>query len=202
MRDETHARGTRAARRRLGGEDDPDEGFLTRWSRRKEAVREGEEGVPEPFAEEQAAALPAEVTKDQPVEEIAPEDLPDIETMDKDSDYKAFMKTGVPPDLQRQALARLWRSDPALANLDELLDYGENFATEGKIVGALKTAYQVGSGYLKQEEDDDPPVAELASDEDGATAPEAVEPETESVGDAGLQVEEEDGDPVDETVEV
>ena len=62
---------------------------------------------------------------------IAAEDLPDIESLDKDSDYTPFMQEGVPDELKNLALRALWRSDPVLANLDGLNDYEENFKVAG-----------------------------------------------------------------------
>src|SRR3546814_9494628 len=40
-------------------------------------------------------------------------DLPPIESLDKDSDYTAFLRAGVAPELRKQALGKLWRSDPS-----------------------------------------------------------------------------------------
>ncbi len=68
-------------------------------------------------ASDEAAAAP-----------VAVEDLPDIENLGRGSDYTPFLRKGVPEHLTRQALRKLWRSDPVFANLDGLNDYDEDFA--------------------------------------------------------------------------
>ncbi len=117
-----------------------DEGFLRRWSRLKQ---DGEKAEPEePGAER--SPLPARGQSDEAAESGEVEDaatrdeideaasqeleLPDIDSLDKDSDYTAFMREGVPDALRRRALRKLWLSDPVLANLDGLNDYDEDFA--------------------------------------------------------------------------
>ena len=104
-----------------------DEPFLGRWSRLKRERRQAE---PEP-----GEAPPVEDTEPAPAgtqpapgdDETAALDLPDIETLDKDSDYSVFMKEGVPEQLKKLALRKLWLSDPDLAVLDGLNDYDEDF---------------------------------------------------------------------------
>lgn len=206
MPDETRVRSTKAARRRFGAVE-PEEGFLNRWSRRKEAVRDGEEVEVEP--EQLASIEDAQTPEPEPevVEELTADDLPDIETLEKDSDYTAFLKAGVPEALQRQALAKLWRSDPALANLDELLDYGENFATEGMITGPLQTAYKVGEGYFKKIMKEDPEEAEMpvAGLSEEAAEPAEEPAETEEVASAQMadsaEIDSDDVPPENETDE-
>ncbi len=144
------------------------EGFLERWSRRKTEVKppaalpaadaglavEGTEPLaggagllgenPEqPAADtEQVDQLPA-----------AAAELPDIDKMDAGSDYSMFMQAGVPQALKTKALRKLWRVKPELANLDGLLDYGEDLTGSFKVVDRLKTAYEVGKGFLRDEEE-------------------------------------------------
>ncbi|MGH6926948.1 MAG: DUF3306 domain-containing protein, partial [Dongiaceae bacterium] len=79
-------------------------------------------------------------------------DLPPIESLTRDSDFTVFMREGVPDDLRNQALRKLWRSDPVFANLDGMLEYGEDYSQLFKPgVGAtLKTLYRVGQGYLTE----------------------------------------------------
>jgi hypothetical protein len=54
----------------------------------------------------------------------------------------------VPDRLRRRALRVLWRSNPTLANLDALVDYGEDFTDKAMCVENRHTAYQVGKGML------------------------------------------------------
>ncbi len=109
---------------------DRDESALSRWSRLKreaaagQAAKEESEALasPAPAAE---TSPPAEADGEE--EQVRVEDLPDIDSMTYESDFTAFLQKGVPEELQRLALHRLWRSNPILANLDGLNDYDWDF---------------------------------------------------------------------------
>jgi hypothetical protein len=58
------------------------------------------------------------------------------------------MRKGVPAELRKRALQRLWRSDPVLANLDGLVEYGEDYTKIGTVKSVVRSAYQVGRGML------------------------------------------------------
>ncbi len=60
------------------------------------------------------------------------------------------MRKGVPPELRKRALQRLWRSNPTLANLDGLVDYAEDYNRSGTATAVVRTAYQVGRGMLER----------------------------------------------------
>ena len=79
---------------------------------------------------------------------LKPEDLPPVESLTADSDFTAFLRTNVPSVLKKAALRKLWKSDPVLANVDGLNDYDEDFAKMG-LGKAVKTAYHVGKGMIK-----------------------------------------------------
>jgi hypothetical protein len=138
-----------------------DEGFLQRWSRRKAEARDAPEEAA--AAEEQegaAAAVPAAV--DPPPEEdgevaVDLDALPDIDSLTYESDFTGFMRKGVPPELRKRALQKLWRSNPTLANLDGLVEYGGDYTKIGMAKQVVRTAYQVGRGMLERLE---PRVAE------------------------------------------
>jgi hypothetical protein len=102
-----------------GGEERP----ISRWSRLKQEARERDDAA--------LAGDDAPPPADAPVEDPTA-DLPDIDTLDKDSDYTVFMREGVPEALRNRALRKLWLSDPVLANLDGLNDYDEDFVAELK----------------------------------------------------------------------
>jgi len=123
-----------------GRDPDDGDGFLRRWSRRKSADPE----IAPEIAEENAVApaddaAPSE-TEQTEADEQAIADLPDIDTLDKESDYTGFMRDGVPEALRNRALRKLWLSDPVLANLDGLNDYDEDF-------GAI---LKEGAAYMKR----------------------------------------------------
>lgn len=161
--------------------DEPEgEGFLGRWSRRKAETKTVEGSVPVEVQDEQEARLTESETEqvDQPPEAVDPATLPDIDKMDASSDYSMFMQAGVPAELKTKALRKLWRVKPELANLDGLIDYGEDLTGSFKVVDHLKTAYKVGRGFLKQEDEDqakDDKPAEQNGIVDGNSAVESEE---------------------------
>lgn len=162
-----------------------DESFLRRWSRRK--LDQDDEPVPpvpaEAVEETDTAADPDSAAADPPP------DLPDIDSLDKDSDFTPFMADGVPEELKRMALRKLWLSDPVFANLDGLNDYDEDF---GAIVKAgaefmekLKATQDAEGGIEKTVDNFVDGEGESVADGDReqlADAPDTVsEPETAAV---------------------
>lgn len=91
-------------------------------------------------------------------------DLPDPDGLGPGDDFSAFMKSAVPISIRRRALRKLWLSNPVLANLDELVDYGEDFTDAATVVDNLQTAYQVGKGMLRHVMADDEVEAEAEAD--------------------------------------
>ncbi|MDP3256477.1 MAG: DUF3306 domain-containing protein [Bosea sp. (in: a-proteobacteria)] len=111
-----------------------DEGFLSRWSRRK---REGE-------PEEHSAPLPATpVTEaEAPVgaEAIEPEaetvEPPSLDLIDKDFDLATWLKQNVPETWKLAAMRRAWENDPAIANFENpARDYALDWNTPGGAPG-------------------------------------------------------------------
>lgn len=86
------------------------------WSKRKLAAKAAEQ-------ETKAAPPPAPVDDASSSDALAELNLPDIETLDKDSDFTPFLDARVPELLQRQALRKLWVSDPVFSMSDGLNDY-------------------------------------------------------------------------------
>ena len=118
------------------------------WSRRKQAVEaEAEVEVAKQRAveEEQSADAIEAQTDAEILDELG---LQDPDTMEAGDDFSAFMAKAVPTRLRNRALRKLWLSNPALANLDALVDYGEDFTTSADAVEVVQTTYQVGKGLL------------------------------------------------------
>lgn len=116
------------------------------WSRRRAAVAaeaEAEVKATEAAAHAEEQAKLEELSDEQLLEQL---DLPDPDTMQAGDDFAAFMQKAVPERLRRRALRRLWTSNPVLANVDMLVDYGEDFTDSALVVENLQTAYQVGKG--------------------------------------------------------
>ncbi len=142
--------------------EDKTQGRLSRWSRQKLASAkadavpavEVDEVVPQPSPQEverqaaEAAALEAQLAANRQAAEAV-----DLTTLDESSDFSVFLKEGVPKLLKKQAMAALWRSNPVYANVDGLVDYGEDFGSPDLIMKTFKSAWQAGRGYLKAVEE-------------------------------------------------
>jgi hypothetical protein len=138
-----------------------EEGRFSRWSRLKTGVVENElpqldeplskftsENLPVRAEGEELLASSSDVEADGEEPDV-PLDLPDIETLEKDSDYTPFLAEGVPESIRKLALRKLWASDPVLANIDGLNDYDEDFT----IIEAIKTFVSEGLEKLNETED-------------------------------------------------
>lgn len=133
-----------------------DEAFLSRWSRLKRTAVKPEPAPVEVPPVEETADLPVAVVDDVPVESAQPDaepedplkDLPPIEELTGESDFTPFLRAEVPEDLHRQALRKLWTSDPVYANDDGLKDYADDYASLFTGSVPVKTLYRVGKGFL------------------------------------------------------
>ena len=143
------------------------------WSRRKQAVeaekRSDTEARRDETAEEERKAL-EEKTDEEVLAEL---DLPDPDSLNKGDDFSAFMARAVPERLRRRALRRLWLSNPLLANLDELLDYGEDFSDAATVLADMQSVYRVGKGMVSDE--DLAKAAEAEAEAEPGPDPEAEE---------------------------
>jgi len=80
---------------------DKDAPFLKRWSKLKQAEAEAA-----PDIDEANAVTPMDGADD--VDAVPPPDLPDIDTLDAQSDFTGFLQAGVPEQLKRAALRKLF----------------------------------------------------------------------------------------------
>jgi len=123
------------------------------WARRKAAV-EAETRAVDAQRLEDAAAVEAKAQEEKTDAELLEElGLPEPETLGPEGDFKAFLEDGVPQRLKSRALRCLWRSNPILANVDGLVDYGEDFTDASCVIENMQTAYQVGKGMLAHVEE-------------------------------------------------
>ncbi len=173
-------------------QDEP--GFASRWSRLKqEAKAEPVEAEAEPAAAEPEAPAADDRPDDRSDEEVLEElGLPDPDTLKAGDNFAAFMAKAVPTRLRNRALRKLWVSDPVLANLDMLVDYGEDFTDAATVVENLQTAYQVGKGFVDK-------VAELSEEDAGSAEEPAEESPEESAEKPPEEPAEESAEAGDET---
>jgi hypothetical protein len=125
------------------------ENFIARWSRRKrEAADEVETtkpaaapGVPDESTHtddgrgEAGGGPPVRRGVSEPASEFDWTKLPPVETITAESDIRAFLQAGVPPELTRAALRRAWAADPKIRDFVGLADYDWDFNTPGAIPG-------------------------------------------------------------------
>ncbi len=149
--------------------EDGEEGFLSRWSRKKQearhepAVVEADGSVADvantidsPAAELESVESPAE-------RELTDEDMPPLESLDENSDVSPFLSAGVSEALRRAALRKLFRS--AKFNVcDGLDDYAEDytkFAPLGNTITAdMKYHMERALEKLRAEEGESAPETE------------------------------------------
>jgi uncharacterized protein DUF3306 len=123
------------------------------WSRRKARVEaEAQADVQAEQARAEAAELALQEQKTD-AELLVELELPDPDTLQPGDNIVGFMAKAVPERLRRRALRQLWRINPVLANVDGLVDYGQDFSDSALAVENLQTAYQVGKGMLKHVEE-------------------------------------------------
>ncbi len=118
------------------------------WSRRKAAVQAEAEAEIVAAEEKVIAEQRAELDEKTDAEILAEFNLPDPDQLQAGDDVSGFMAKAVPDRLRRRALRRLWRLNPVLANVDGLVDYGEDYTDAACVIENLQTAYQVGKGML------------------------------------------------------
>lgn len=150
-----------------------DESFLARWSRLKRQPAEPDIATSAAGERNPDEALSAtrngEVSADhesmpsvaRPSANVSgPEKHPpvdfenfDFESLDFSSDYRPFMRDGVPQEARNKALRQLWASDPVFSTLDGLDDCCGDY-TDAAVVPktAVATAYKIGQGFLSDSE--------------------------------------------------
>ncbi|MQQ10230.1 DUF3306 domain-containing protein [Epibacterium sp. SM1979] len=123
------------------------------WARRKAAVEAEAVAEVQAAAEAEVALREAEqdaLTDEELLEQL---ELPDPETLKEGDDFKVFLTDAVPARIRTRALRRLWRVNPVLANVDGLIDYGEDFTDAALVMENMQTAYQVGKGMTAHVEE-------------------------------------------------
>jgi len=117
---------------------DRDEGFLSRWSRRKAQGRAGAEvepappANPDPLPATASSAAPVAAPESPPTTSGGAEPPPPLPTMDdvaaltRESDYARFVMPGVGDDVKSAAMKKLF-SDPHFNVMDGLDTYIDDY---------------------------------------------------------------------------
>lgn len=72
-----------------------------------------------------------------------------MESLTKDSDFSAFLQAGVPEELKKAALAKLWTTDP-LFSQPEVFDLHMEDYSFPTVPEVVKTAWKVGKGIVEE----------------------------------------------------
>ncbi|MEQ3710164.1 MAG: DUF3306 domain-containing protein [Tateyamaria sp.] len=155
------------------------------WSRRRADV-EAEAQVEDALDHARVAEVEDAKLAERSDEEILAElDLLEPEALESPDQVREFLNSAVPQRLKTRALRRLWRLNPIFANLDGLVDYGEDFTDAAMVIENMQTVYQVGKGmltaFVDDEEEDEEITDETSEDEDEETQAPPLTDEEEEV---------------------
>jgi Protein of unknown function (DUF3306) len=114
--------------------------FLQRWSRRKRALDADAPDGAEPGSQQHKdtdakAPSRAAVPNEAAPPAFDPAALPPVESIDAASDVRAFLAPGVPEELTRAALRRVWASDPAIRDFIGLAENQWDFTKLDAVPG-------------------------------------------------------------------
>ena len=166
------------------------ENFLTRWSRRKaeaeqpaDRARDANEKADQQKQPDDVAAEAKKEERTNEAEEVDLSKLPPIESIGPETDIRAFLQKGIPPELTRAALRRVWTSDPTIRNFIGIAENQYDFATGSDIpgFGPLTPADDVArmvSQIMREGVPRPPSLSELepAPEADGKTLETNIEP--------------------------
>lgn len=167
------------------------DGFLSRWSQRKQALRKGEP-LAEPVAPakalndeflkqkqhvtgiEAAQTAPDLVANQEPVEAEAKPPAPtmqDVHGLTPQSDFKPFMRGDVAPEVKNAAMKRLFK-DPHFNTMDMMDIYVDDYSKPDPLPPEMlrKMAVTKFLGFWDEEEKAEKEAAEKKAREDAEAA--------------------------------
>lgn len=164
------------------------DGFLGRWSERKQAVRQGktlDEPVAKPLPMQELASAPdASSSMESPpvlqkvgegiadtgaiqAPQTPPPSMQDVAALNRESDYKPFVARAVAPEVRNAAMKKLF-ADPHFNVMDGLDTYIDDYSIPDPLPAAMLRK-MVSAKFLGLFEDDDQtdtPGAVLGDDAD------------------------------------
>lgn len=154
-----------------------DDGFFSRWSRRKAQARTGEP-VPEPSAPVEppeppapVAAPPESAAETEVAEAPPPPTLEDTQHLTPASDFRRFVAKDVPPEVRNAAVKKLF-ADPHFNVMDGLDIYIDDY-TKPSPLSAADMARMVSARFLKLVDDPEEPPRKTALAAASDTVPDA-----------------------------
>ena len=176
-----------------------DDGFLSRWSRRKADVRQGKAlDEPAPLVPARATPEGSELAKTAVpptgTAASAPESTPaskltldDVQQLTPESDYTDFMARGVAPDVKNAAMKKLF-TDPHFNVMDRMDVYIDDYTQPDPLPAAMLR--QMASAQflnLFDDEGDKPAAENVAQSVPVVDPPSNPEPATHDHADLRLQ---------------
>ncbi|MGI9150000.1 MAG: DUF3306 domain-containing protein [Limnohabitans sp.] len=175
-----------------------DDGFLSRWSRRKADVRQGkpldEPVLPIPAAPVRGSEPARSVTTPTANAAAAHEPgnkpsltLDDVQQLTPESDYADFMARGVAPDVKNAAMKKLF-TDPHFNVMDRMDVYIDDYTQPDPLPAAMLR--QMASAQflnLFDDEGDKPAAENVAQSVPAVDLPSNPEPATHDHADLRLQ---------------
>jgi len=178
------------------------EGFLSRWSRRKrQAAEEAEseqslgvekdENRAEPNRDIPQESIPQSLPRPE-FEAAAPGEsaidlsaLPPLESISATTDIRPFLAPGIPLELRRAALRRVWLADPQIRDFVGIAENQWDFNAADGVPGfaslSADDALRVAEQFLEQASEAEPTSPTAAGDEvplprgkDEATTPDGL----------------------------
>lgn len=132
------------------------DGFLGRWSQRKQAVREGKSLVDEPVSFQTDALVPTGQPSERNAELPEKPPLPtlqDVTSLSSESDFKPFVARDVAPEVRNAAMKKLF-ADPHYNVMDGLDIYIDDYAKPDPLPTAILR--QMASAKFLNLFDEDP----------------------------------------------
>ena len=176
-----------------------DDGFLSRWSRRKAQVRKGEPLPPEPPPQVAlppgVAVAPVKTEPPSQAAQAAPSpSLEDVAQLTRDSDYSRFMQPGIDNGVKQAAMKKLFFSDPHYNIMDGLDTYIGDYNTPDPLPASmLRQMVQARAlGLFDDEEQEQPKLPRPEASPDGAAPADAPPLTVAAHEDPDLQLQPDD----------
>jgi hypothetical protein len=188
--------------------DTDDAGFLSRWSRRKARVRQGQEvaelappappravvtPAAPPVAGTSTGAPPAHAETPAAAPAPPPPTLADVSALTRDSDYTRFVGRGVQPEVRNAALGKLF-TDPHFNVMDGLDVYIDDYGKPDPLPASM-LRQMVQARVLGLFDDEEKDTTSTPPAPPAAAAPPPSEPTADENTDLQLQPDDDAGRP-------
>jgi len=129
------------------------DGFLGRWSQRKQALRDGKpiDEPPQTWAIEAIPAVEPQGVQAPAVQESPPLSLEDAQALSADSDFKPFVAPEVAPEVRNAAMKKLF-ADPHYNVMDGMDTYIDDYSKADPLPESL-LRQMASASFLKLFED-------------------------------------------------